>query len=142
LVALCGVHLGVAEGSLALTAQHLGTRHQFGRPLSAFQAVGQRAADAYITTEALRVTTLNAAWRLAEGLPARRDVLIAAYWASEGGQQITLAGQHLHGGIGADIDFPVHRHFLWSSQLANTLGTASSHLARLGELIAAETGPG
>ncbi len=140
LVALCSLHLGVAEGSLAFTAQHLGTRHQFGRPLSAFQAVGQRAADAYITTEALRVTTLNAAWRLAEGLPAQRDVLIAAYWASEGGQQVTLAGQHLHGGIGADIDFPVHRHFLWSSQLANTLGTASSHLAKLGELIAADAG--
>jgi alkylation response protein AidB-like acyl-CoA dehydrogenase len=67
-------------------------------------------------------------------------VLVAAYWASEGGQQVALTGQHLHGGIGADVDYPVHRYFLWSSQLANTLGTASSHLARLGELIATDTG--
>jgi alkylation response protein AidB-like acyl-CoA dehydrogenase len=139
MVGLCAVHLGVAEGSLALTADHVRTRHQFGKPLSAFQAVGQRAADAYITTEALRVTTMNAAWRLAEGLPAGRDVLVAAYWASEGGQQVALTGQHLHGGIGADVDYPVHRYFQWSSQLANTLGTASSHLARLGELIANDT---
>lgn len=138
LVGLCAVHLGVAEGSLALTAAHVGTRQQFGKPLSSFQAVGQRAADAYITTEALRVTTMNAAWRLAEGLTAHRDVLVAAYWASEGGQQVTLTGQHLHGGIGADIDYPVHRYFQWSSQLANALGTASSHLARLGLLIAAD----
>ena len=137
MVALCGVHLGVAQGSLAATADHVGARQQFGRPLAGFQAVGQRIADAYITTEALRVTTFNAAWRLDEGLPADRDVLVAAYWAAEGGQQVTLAGQHLHGGIGADVDYPVHRYFLWSSQLANTLGSASSHLARLGGSIAA-----
>ena len=130
------VHLGVAEGALAITADHVRTRNQFGRPLSAFQAVGQRAADGYITTEALRVTTMNAAWRMAEHLPAAHDVLVAAYWASEGGQQVTLACQHLHGGIGADIDYPVHRYFQWSSQLANTLGTASSHLARLGTMLA------
>lgn len=138
LVGLCALHLGVAEGSLALTAEHVGTRQQFGKPLSSFQAVGQRAADSYITTEALRVTTMNAAWRLAENLPAQRDVLVAAYWASEGGQQVALAGQHLHGGIGADVDYPVHRYFQWSSQLANTLGTGSSHLAHLGTLLASE----
>ena len=140
LVGLCAVHLGVAEGSLALTASHIGTRQQFGKPLSSFQAVGQRAADAYITTEALRVTTMNAAWRMAAGLPASRDVLVAAFWASEGGQQVALAGQHLHGGIGADVDYPVHRYFQWSSHLANTLGTASSHLARLGAVIANDVG--
>lgn len=132
----CAVHLGVAEGSLAITADHVRTRNQFGKPLSSFQAVGQRAADGYITTEALRVTAMNAAWRMAEHLPAAHDVLVAAYWASEGGQQVTLACQHLHGGIGADIDYPVHRYFQWSSQLANTLGTASSHLARLGTMLA------
>lgn len=140
LVGQCGVQLGVAEGSLQLTASHVSQRHQFGRPLSAFQAVGQRAADGYITTEAMRVTALNAAWRMGEGLDARRDVLVAAYWGAEGGQQVTLAAQHLHGGIGADVDYPVHRYFLWAAELANTLGTASSHLAALGGLI--QTGVG
>lgn len=136
LVGLAALQLGVAQGALRLTADHVATREQFGRPLSSFQAVSQRAADGYITTEALRVTTLDAAWRLAEGLDARRAVLVAAFWASEGGQDVVLAAQHLHGGIGADVDYPVHRYFLWGSQLANTLGTASSHLARLGTLLA------
>lgn len=135
-VALASIQVGVAEGSLALTAAHLSSRKQFGKPLSAFQATTQRAADGYITTEAMRVTALNAAWRLAEGFDARRDVAVAAYWASEGAQQVVTAGQHLHGGIGSDIDYPVHRYFLWGIQLANQLGTASSHLARLGQLIA------
>ena len=135
-VAMAALQVGVAEGSLALTAQHLSNRRQFGKPLSTFQATTQRAADGYITTEAMRVTALNAAWRLSEGFDARRDVAVAAYWASEGAQQVVTAAQHLHGGIGSDVDYPVHRYFLWGIQLANVLGSASSHLARLGNLIA------
>ena len=137
LVALCAIQLGVAQGSIALTAEHVRTRHQFGKPLSAQQAVAVRAADAYITTEAMRVTTLNAAWRLAEGFDARQDVLVAMYWATEGGHSVVLAGQHLHGGVGADISYPVHRYFLWGIQISTQLGGASQHLARLGKLIAA-----
>ena len=136
LTALAALQVGVAEGSLAYVSSHLSSRRQFGKPLAAFQATTQRAADGYITTEAMRVTALNAAWRLAEGFDARRDVAVAAYWASEGAQQVVTASQHLHGGIGADVDYPVHRYFLWGIQLASVLGSASSHLARLGNLIA------
>ena len=136
LVGLAALQVGVAEGSLALTATHLSGRTQFGKPLSAFQATTQRAADGYITAEAMRVTALNAAWRLSEGFDARRDVAVAAYWASEGAQQVVTAAQHLHGGIGADIEYPVHRYFLWGIQLASVLGSASAHLSRLGNLIA------
>ena len=135
LAALCAQQLGAAEGALAMTAEHVSTRQQFGRPLSAFQAVTQRAADAWITTEALRVTTLNAAWRLAEGLDARRDVAVASFWATEGAYKVVTAAQHLHGGIGADVDYPVHRYFLWGTQNASVLGSASPHLARLGRLL-------
>jgi 3-oxocholest-4-en-26-oyl-CoA dehydrogenase beta subunit len=135
-VATCGLQVGVAEGALAPTSSHVSERQQFGRPLSAFQAVTQRAADAWITTEAVRVTAYNAAWRLAAGLDARRDVAVAAFWASEGAQQVVTATQHLHGGIGADVDYPVHRYFLWGTHHAAVLGSASSHLARLGRLLA------
>jgi acyl-CoA dehydrogenase len=134
--AMCSVQVGVAEGALAMTAAHVSDRQQFGRPLSAFQAVTQRAADAWITTEAMRVTSRNAAWRLGAGLDARRDVSVAAWWATDGGQKVVTACQHLHGGIGADVDYPVHRYFLWGVQNGTTLGAASAHLARLGGLLA------
>lgn len=139
LVANCAIQLGVGEGAIAYVAEHVSTREQFGRPLSNFQAVSQRAADGYILNEALRSTVLNAAWQLANRptASARADVLSAAYWASEGTQEVILTAQHLHGGIGADVDYPVHRHFLWGMQLASTLGTASSQVARLGSHIAA-----
>jgi alkylation response protein AidB-like acyl-CoA dehydrogenase len=142
LVAQCAVQLGVAEAALAITASYTLQREQFGRALAAFQAVGQRAADCYITVEAMRVTTQRAAWRLDQGVDAGRDVAVAAWWAADGGQQVVLACQHLHGGVGADIDYPVHRYFLWGSQLANTLGTPASHLADLGQIIADGVGAG
>lgn len=141
LVARSAVQLGVCEGSLSTTAEYVATREQFGRPLATFQAVGQRAADSYITTEALRLTTLQAAWRLDEGLDASEEALVAAWWAAEGGQQVVLAGQHMHGGIGADIDYPVHRFFLWGSQLGTSLGSASAHLSNLGRRIASAARP-
>jgi 3-oxocholest-4-en-26-oyl-CoA dehydrogenase beta subunit len=142
LVARSAVQLGVCEGSLATTAEHVATREQFGRPLATFQAVSQRAADSYITTEALRLTTLQAAWRLDNGLDASEEALIAAWWAADGGQHVVLAGQHLHGGVGADVDYPVHRYFLWGSQLGTSLGSASAHLSSLGRRIAATSDEG
>jgi 3-oxocholest-4-en-26-oyl-CoA dehydrogenase beta subunit len=140
LVAIAASQVGVSAGAVRHAAEHVATREQFGKPLSAFQAVTQRAADAYITTEAQRSTVLNAAWRLDAGLDASRDVLVAAYWAGEGAQKVVLAAQHLHGGMGADVDHPVHRHFLWGMQHADTLGATSAHLARLGKIIQTTAG--
>ena len=97
---------GVADRALRMTAEYTTNRKQFGKPLATFQAVAQRAADAFIWVEGMRWTTWQAAWRLAEGQPAHDDVAVAKYWAGEGGHFVTYAAQHLHGGIGLDVDYP------------------------------------
>ena len=138
LAALAAVQLGVGEGAVTQAAQHVSERKQFGRTLSSFQAVSQRAADGWIVNEALWSTVINAAWQLDnDGAGALEDVLSAAYWACEGTSEVVLGAQHLHAGIGADVDYPVHRQFLWGMQNSTILGTASSHLARLGKHLAA-----
>ncbi|HVV35941.1 MAG TPA: acyl-CoA dehydrogenase family protein [Acidimicrobiales bacterium] len=135
-VALAALQLGVAKEALRRTAEYTSQREQFGKPLSSFQGVALRAADAYIDTEAMEVTMLQAAWRLDNGLEASKEVAIAKWWAAEGGERVVYATQHLHGGMGADVDYPIHRYFLWGKQIANALGGASSQLARLGALLA------
>ena len=132
LTGLCALQVGVAEEAVELAAKYTSDCVQFGRPLSTFQGVALRAADAFIDTEAMRVTMWQAAWRLSEGLDARREVLVAKWWASEAGQRVVHATQHLHGGIGADVEYPVHRYFLWGKQIENALGGASAVLATLG----------
>jgi alkylation response protein AidB-like acyl-CoA dehydrogenase len=138
LVGLCALQLGVAEEALRRTAEYTRTRKQFGRPIASFQGVALRAADAYIDLEAMRATLEQAAWRLSANLPARAEVAAAKWWACRGGQRVVHTAQHLHGGIGADIEYPIHRFFLWSKHLDVTLGGASRQLARLGALLVDE----
>lgn len=138
--ALCAMALGVSERALQMTAAYTSERRQFDRPIGSFQAVHQRAGDAYIDVQAIRLTLLRAVHCLAQGEDAEAAVAIAKFWASEGGNRVTYAAQHLHGGIGLDLDFPLHRYYLWARQLSMTLGGGSRQLARLGELLAANPG--
>jgi 3-oxocholest-4-en-26-oyl-CoA dehydrogenase beta subunit len=131
-VALCALGVGVAERALELTATYTSERKQFDKPLGSFQAVQQRAADAYIDVEAMRVTMWEAAWRISEGLDADHAVSVAKFWAAEGGQRVVSSAQHLHGGMGADIDYPLHRYTLWSKWVELSFGGATPTLARLG----------
>lgn len=133
---LCLTQIGVSEQALRMTAQHVTTREQFGQPLALFQAVSQRAADAFIDVEAIRLTAWQAAWRLAEGLPATDEVAIAKFWAAEGGQRVAHAAQHLHGGVGADVDYPLRRYFTWAKANELALGSATRQLLRIGTRLA------
>ena len=134
---LCAAQTGVCEEALALTARYVSEREQFGSKLGTFQAVAQRAADSYIDTEAIRLTSLQAAWRLSEGIDASDELLIAKFWAAEGAQRVVHAAQHLHGGVGMDTDHAVHRYFRWAKVLELTLGGASASLRQLGASLAA-----
>jgi alkylation response protein AidB-like acyl-CoA dehydrogenase len=136
--ALCIQEAGATAAAVELVSEYTKSREQFGKPIATFQAVGQRAADAYVDTEAIRLTAWQAVWRLAEGLPATAEVAVAKYWAAEGGQRVVHAAAHLHGGVGVDRDYPLHRYFLLTRQIELTLGGAHESLARLGALLAAE----
>ncbi len=136
--ALCVQEAGACATALDLTAEYTKTRVQFEKPIATFQAVGQRAADAYVDTEAIRLTAWQAASRLAAGLPASAEIAVAKYWAAEGGQRVVHAASHLHGGVGVDRDYPLHRFFLLTRQIELTLGSANESLRRLGRILADE----
>jgi alkylation response protein AidB-like acyl-CoA dehydrogenase len=136
--AMCATAVGVCAEALHLTAEYTKTREQFDRPIATFQAVGQRAADAFIDTEAVRLTAWQAVWRLSAGLPAAEQVAVAKFWTAEGGQRVVHAAQHLHGGMGVDRDYPLHRYFLWAKQLELGLGGSTRSLLDLGASIAEE----
>jgi alkylation response protein AidB-like acyl-CoA dehydrogenase len=132
LVGLCAIQLGVSERALRIAATYTTQREQFGRPVGSFQAVQQRMADAFIDVEAIRWTTWQAAWLIAQGRPADRAARIAKFWAAEAGARVAATTQHVHGGIGIDTSYPLHRYFLWAKHNELTLGPASAQLAHLG----------
>jgi alkylation response protein AidB-like acyl-CoA dehydrogenase len=141
LVACAALQTGVCERALEITTGYLKQREQFGAPLGALPAVQHRCADAYIALDCLRSVTWLAAWRLAEEKPAAADARIAKFWAADAGSRITTATQHLHGGMGVDLDYPIHRYFLWAKSLELAWGGATLQLLALGDAMA-QAGPG
>ncbi len=130
--------LGVGEEALKRTAAYLSERKQFGRQIGSFQAVQMRCADAFVDLEAMRSTLWQAVWRVQEGRRAGAEVSAAKWWASRAGDRIVHSAQHLHAGIGSDIDYPVHRYFLWAQQLSNQLGGPTQLLAELGAMLVSD----
>ncbi|MER5831976.1 acyl-CoA dehydrogenase [Streptomyces sp. NPDC002130] len=137
----CALALGLGERVLRMTAQYTGEREQFGFPIATFQAVAVQAADRYIDLRAMEATLWQAAWRIASGapgpLPAAGDVAVAKIWAAEGVRRVVQTAQHLHGGFGADVDYPLHRYHAWAKHLELSLGPAAAHEEALGDLLAA-----
>ncbi len=136
MVGVAATLLGVASEALRRTAEYTGTRRQFEKPIGSFQGVSLRAADGYIDIECMRSTLWQAQWKLDAGLPADIDIAIAKWWSSLGGHRVVHTAQHLHGGTGADTDYPIHRFLLWFKQLDLTLGGAAPQLAKIGRLVA------
>lgn len=135
---LASMQSGLVAAAIRLAADHTSTREQFGRPLATFQAVSQRLADARIAQEMLDLTSLQAAWLLSKGLPATEELLIAAWWTCEAGHHALHAAHHVHGGIGVDREYPLHRLFGRAKLAEFVLGNAEDLLADLGQRIAAE----
>lgn len=133
---LASIQAGVCAGALRLAASYTAERRQFGRPLATFQAVAHRLADAYIDTEALRLCSLEAAWRLSEGLDASEAVHTAKWWAAEAGHRVVHAALHVHGGVGVDRSYPLHRYLTLGARAALTLGGADRQLGWLGQMLA------
>ncbi|MGA4850072.1 acyl-CoA dehydrogenase family protein [Streptomyces sp. G5(2025)] len=137
----CALALGLGEGVLRMTGEYTSKREQFGHPVATFQAVAVQAADRYIDLRAMEVTLWQAAWRISTGadgaLPTAGDVSVAKIWASDGVRRVVQTAQHLHGGFGADTDYPLHRYHAWAKQLELSLGPAAAHEGALGDLLAA-----
>ena len=120
----CALADGVVAGALALTRDYVARREQFGRPLATFQAVSQQIADVYIASRTMHLAALSACWRLAEGRDAAADLDVAGYWCAEQAPRSVRLCHHLHGGIGMDVTYPLHRFSGLAADLARFLGGA------------------
>jgi alkylation response protein AidB-like acyl-CoA dehydrogenase len=126
---------GTLAGALELTTAHVGTREQFGKPLARFQAVAQEIADVYVASRTLHLAAMSAVWRLSSGLDADADLDVAAYWLAEEAPKALAICHHLHGGLGVDVTYPLHRYYSAVKDLSRFVGGAASRLDKLGELV-------
>ncbi|WP_406691781.1 acyl-CoA dehydrogenase family protein [Saccharopolyspora sp. ID03-671] len=125
LAGMCALGDGAVAGALQLTSEHLRTREQFGKPLAAFQAVAQQIADVYVVNRTLHLAALSANWRLGTGRDAGEDLDVAAFWLTDQAPAAMHTCHHLHGGLGVDITYPMHRYYSQVKDLARLAGGAA-----------------
>lgn len=147
---------GVVEAALERTAAYASNRHQFGRPIGSFQAVAARLADGSIDVDAVRLSTLRAAYELDAcsselvgrklfaieiTAAARSAVASAHFWACDVGHRLAHSTVHVHGGVGLDRSEPAHRYFLAAKAGEFRLGGATRQLLDLGDVLVAHGDP-
>ena len=137
-IALSAIQTGVLDEGLKRAAAYVSERKQFGRPLGKFQAVSQQAANAYMQIEALR----GAYWRALDFLEQGEDfgqaAAVAKYWTADSGHKAAHTFLHLHGGIGQDLEYPVHRFFLWAKFCERYMGGVDDLVIDIGDNVIAE----
>ena len=96
----CIAMLGGANAVLDMTVEYVKQRTQFGRPVGSFQAVQHHCAQMATDVEGCRGVAYQAAWRLAEGLPAQREISVAKAWVSQAYRRVCATSHQCHGAIG------------------------------------------
>ena len=133
--ALAALQLGSSEEQIRRTVAYVSERRQFERSIGSFQAVQMSMADTHIAVEALRTALWQLAYRIDADLPAPSEALATAWLACEAGHRIGHVAQHVHGGIGVDLTYPIHRFLYWSRGLSLALGGSAANLERLGDWL-------
>lgn len=135
IASLAALQLGVSAEQIRRTVEYVTERRQFERSIGSFQAVQMSMANAHIALEALRSCLWQLCYRLDAGLPAPSEALATAWQACEAGHVIGHNAQHVHGGIGVDLTYPMHRFLYWSRALGCALGGSPACLERLGDWL-------
>ncbi len=136
IAAQAALQLGVSQEQIRRTVEYVNERTQFERRIGQFQAVQMGMADCHVAVEALRSALWQLCYRIDAGLPAPSEALATAWLACEAGHSVGHKAQHVHGGIGVDLTYPIHRFLYWSRALSLGLGGSRATLERLGDWLA------
>jgi alkylation response protein AidB-like acyl-CoA dehydrogenase len=116
LVLLAAQAVGGARYALEITTQYAKDRHQFDKPLGAFQALAHNLADAVTNLDGAEQLAHEAAWAGANGRPLTSLAPMAKLFACATFRDITAMAQQLFGGIGFTLDFDIQLYFRRAKQ--------------------------
>ena len=132
IASVCAEAVGVMDKTVAVTAEYLNTRKQFGVAIASFQALRHRMADMKMQLELARSMSYYASLKLNAPADERRRALARA--KVQLGQSMRYVGQQavqLHGGIGVTDEYIVSHYFKKLTQLEMTYGDTLHHLGEV-----------
>jgi len=109
--------VGGAQYALEITTQYAKDRHQFDKPLGAFQALAHYLADAVTAVDGAEVLVHEAAWARAEGRPVDKLAPMAKLYACNTFRDVTATAQQIFGGIGFTVEFDIQLYFRRAKEL-------------------------
>ena len=103
--------LGIGQAAYEAALKFSKARQQFGRPISAFQAISFKLADMALELNAARLLIWQACDRKDKGLPFTTEAAMAKYYASNRAMNICTEAIQIHGGYGYMRELPLERYF-------------------------------
>lgn len=128
-ISIGALALGIAKGAFNAAVQYSQEREQFGKPISAFQAIAFKLADMRTEIEAAELLLLQAAHLKNNKKKVTKESAIAKYYASEVSVRVATEAVQIFGGYGYTKDFPVEKHYR-DSKLC-TIGEGTSEIQKL-----------
>lgn len=136
IASLAALQQGVIQEQLQRTVAYVSERKQFDRPIGSFQLVAGQMADGYILMQAQRSSLSQLVWRLDAALPSEPQAHSVRAQSNDLGLKVGRVAQHVHGGMGVDVTYPMHRFQFWCRALAVEAGSGEHHLEALGQWLA------
>jgi alkylation response protein AidB-like acyl-CoA dehydrogenase len=109
--------VGGAQYAHEITVQYAKDRHQFDKPLGAFQALAHYLADGVTAVDGAEVLVHEAAWASAAGRDIAKLAPMAKLFACNTYRQVTATAQQIFGGIGFTLEFDIQLYFRRAKQL-------------------------
>ena len=116
-ILLAAQAIGGAERALEMTVEYSKERHQFDKPLGAFQALSHYMADASTAVDGGKTLVYEAAWARAHGKPIDRLAPMAKLFACQTYRDLTRLAEQIHGGMGFTVDYDIQLYFRRAKQL-------------------------
>jgi alkylation response protein AidB-like acyl-CoA dehydrogenase len=117
IILLAAQAVGGARQALDLTVQYAKDRHQFDKPLGAFQAIAHYLADAVTAVDGAETLVWEAAWSKTEGRPVTRLAPMAKLFACQTFRNVTAMAQQVFGGVGFTVEYEIQLYFRRAKQL-------------------------
>jgi len=128
-ISIAALSLGIAKGAYEAALQYSKERHQFGKPIAAFQAIAFKLADMATEIEAAELLTFLAADKKNKGQKMTKEGAFCKYYASEVAVRTANEAVQIFGGYGYTKDFPVEKHYR-DAKLC-TIGEGTSEIQKL-----------
>jgi alkylation response protein AidB-like acyl-CoA dehydrogenase len=134
--AVCAELVGVMSWLLRNTVEYAKARHQFGRPVGAFQAVQHRCADMFLQLESARSAAYYASWAVSvQDAEAERLVSVAKAYCSDVAREVGNSAIQVHGGIGFTWEHDLQLYYKRAKSSEVLFGDATYHRERIARIV-------